>query len=154
MEGIAHLIAQSKSRRRIRNIWLVSQSEMFVSREILNKIDAFKVRGEKGSNVRTKKQENKKRNLPLYKSVSKKSLTLCVTQRARDDNLNFLSLNHNKSDNLHTHTHTHTHTCRHHHHHHVAMVARISLTLSRHSSLSFVALGRSSRQHPVYSHSC
>ena len=38
--------------------------------------------------------------------------------------------------------------------HHVALVARISLTLSRHSSLSFIALGRSSGQHPVSSHSC
>ena len=27
-----------------------------------------------------------------------------------------------------------------HHHHHIALVARISLTLSRHSSLSFIAL--------------
>ena len=43
---------------------------------------------------------------------------------------------------------------RNHHHHHVALVARISLTLSRHSSLSFIALGRSSGQHPVSSHSC
>ena len=42
----------------------------------------------------------------------------------------------------------------HHHHHHTALVARISLTLSRHSSLSFIALGRSSGQHPVSSHSC
>ena len=42
----------------------------------------------------------------------------------------------------------------HHHHHHLALVARISLTLSRHSSLSFIALGRSSGQHPVSSHSC
>ena len=51
--------------------------------------------------------------------------------------------------------HAHTHLCRyiyiyiyiyiyHHHHHHLALVARISLTLSRHSSLSFIALGRSS----------
>ena len=40
------------------------------------------------------------------------------------------------------------------HHHHVVLVARISLTLSRHSSLSFIALGRSSGQHPVSSHSC
>ena len=40
------------------------------------------------------------------------------------------------------------------HHHHVTLVARISLTLSRHSSLSFIALGRSSGQHPVSSHSC
>ena len=30
----------------------------------------------------------------------------------------------------------------------------ISLTLSRHSSLSFIALGRSSGQQPVSSHSC
>ena len=42
----------------------------------------------------------------------------------------------------------------HHHHHHVVLVARISLTLSRHFSLSFVASGRSSGQHPVSSHSC
>ena len=42
----------------------------------------------------------------------------------------------------------------HHHHHHIALVARISLILSRHSSLSFIALGRSSGQHPVSSHSC
>ena len=42
----------------------------------------------------------------------------------------------------------------HHHHHHVALVAGISLTLSRHFSLSFIALGRSSGQHPVSSHSC
>ena len=41
-----------------------------------------------------------------------------------------------------------------HHHHHVTLVARISLTLSRHSSLLFIALGRSSGQHPVSSHSC
>ena len=41
-----------------------------------------------------------------------------------------------------------------HHHHHVTLVARISLTLSRHSSLSFIALGRSSGQHHVSSHSC
>ena len=41
-----------------------------------------------------------------------------------------------------------------HHHHHVVLVARISLTLSRHFSLSFIALGRSSGQHPVSSHSC
>ena len=42
----------------------------------------------------------------------------------------------------------------HHHHHHIALVARISQTLSCHSSLSFIALGRSSGQHPVSSHSC
>ena len=41
-----------------------------------------------------------------------------------------------------------------HHHHHVALVARIFLTLSRHSSLSFIAVGRSSGQHPISSHSC
>ena len=39
-------------------------------------------------------------------------------------------------------------------HHHVVPLARISLTLSRHSSLSFIASCRSSRQHPVSSHSC
>ena len=42
----------------------------------------------------------------------------------------------------------------HHHHHHVVLVARISLTPSRHFSLSFIASGRSSGQHPVSSHSC
>ena len=39
-------------------------------------------------------------------------------------------------------------------HHDVALVARISLTLSCHSSLSFITPGRSSGQHPVSSHSC
>ena len=47
----------------------------------------------------------------------------------------------------------HTKLIYHHHHHHIALVARISLILSRHSSLSFIALGRSSGQHPVSSHS-
>ena len=41
-----------------------------------------------------------------------------------------------------------------HHHHHVLPLARISLTLSRHFSLSFIATGRSSGLHPVSSHSC
>ena len=42
----------------------------------------------------------------------------------------------------------------HHHHHHVVLVARISLTLSRHFSLSFIPSGRSSGLHLVSSHSC
>ena len=41
-----------------------------------------------------------------------------------------------------------------HHHHHIELVARISLNLSCHSSLSFIALGRSSGQQPVSLHSC
>ena len=41
-----------------------------------------------------------------------------------------------------------------HHHHLVVPLARISLTLSRHSSLSFIASGRSSGLHPVSSQSC
>ena len=41
-----------------------------------------------------------------------------------------------------------------HHHHHVMPLARISLTLSHHFSLSFIAAGRSSGLHPVSSHSC
>ena len=41
----------------------------------------------------------------------------------------------------------------HHHHHHVVLLAQISLTLSRHFSLSFIASGRSSRLNPVSSHS-
>ena len=40
------------------------------------------------------------------------------------------------------------------HHHHVASPARISLTLSRHFSLSFIASGRSSGLHPISSQSC
>ena len=40
------------------------------------------------------------------------------------------------------------------HHHHIVLAARISLTFSRHSSLSFIALGRCSGQQPVSSHSC
>ena len=42
----------------------------------------------------------------------------------------------------------------HHHHQHVMSLARISLTLSRHFSLSFIDSGRSSGLHPVSSHSC
>ena len=42
----------------------------------------------------------------------------------------------------------------HHHHHHVVPQARISLTLSHHFSLSFIASGWSSGSHPVSSHSC
>ena len=40
------------------------------------------------------------------------------------------------------------------HHHHVLPQARMSLTLSRHFSLSFIASGKSSGLHPVFSHSC
>ena len=42
----------------------------------------------------------------------------------------------------------------HHHHHDVVLVAWISQTRSRHFSLSFIASGRSSGQHPISSHSC
>ena len=38
--------------------------------------------------------------------------------------------------------------------HHVVPLARISLTLSRYFSLSFIAFGRSSGLHPVSLHSC
>ena len=41
-----------------------------------------------------------------------------------------------------------------HHHHHVVPLARISLTLSRHFSPSFITSGRSSGLHPISSHSC
>ena len=41
-----------------------------------------------------------------------------------------------------------------HHHHHVVPLAWISLTLSRHSSPSLIAFGRSSGLHPISSHSC
>ena len=41
-----------------------------------------------------------------------------------------------------------------HHHHLVVPSARISMTLSRHLSLSFIASGRSSGLHPVSSDSC
>ena len=41
-----------------------------------------------------------------------------------------------------------------HHHHHVVLVARISLTLSSHFFLSFIASVRSSELHPVSSHNC
>ena len=40
------------------------------------------------------------------------------------------------------------------HHHHVVPLAWISLTLSRHFSLSFIASGRSSGLHPITSHGC
>ena len=42
----------------------------------------------------------------------------------------------------------------HHHHHHVVPLTWISLTLSRHFSLSFITSGRFSGLHPISSHSC
>ena len=42
----------------------------------------------------------------------------------------------------------------HHHHNHIVPPARISLTLSHHFSLSFIASGSSSGLHPVSSHCC
>ena len=42
----------------------------------------------------------------------------------------------------------------HHPHHHVVLQARISLILSRHFSLSFIASGRSSGLHPISSNNC
>ena len=42
----------------------------------------------------------------------------------------------------------------HHYHHHVVPLAWISLTLSRHFSLSIITSGRSSGLHPISSHSC
>ena len=44
--------------------------------------------------------------------------------------------------------------CDRYHHHDVVTLARISLTLSHHFSLSFIASGRSSGLHPVSLHSC
>ena len=41
-----------------------------------------------------------------------------------------------------------------HHHNHVVPLARISLTLSRHFSLSFIASDRFSGLYPISSHSC
>ena len=51
--------------------------------------------------------------------------------------------------NLHYPVHHH-----HHHHHHIVPPARISLTLSRHFSLTFIAPGRSSGLYPVSSQIC
>ena len=42
----------------------------------------------------------------------------------------------------------------HHHHNHDVRLARMSLTLSLHVSLSFIAFSWASRLHPVLSHSC
>ena len=52
---------------------------------------------------------------------------------------------------IYIYNHHHHH---HHHHHPVVPPALISLTFSRHFSLSFIASGRSSGLHPVSSHSC
>ena len=46
------------------------------------------------------------------------------------------------------------HRHHHHHHHHVALLARIFLTLSCYTSLSFIAFGRSSGLPPVSAQSC
>ena len=71
-----------------------------------------------------------------------------------------LSLSHTHIDmyiDIRTHTHRYVYTHTHIHiyiYHHVVPLARISLTLSRHFSLSFFASGSSSGLHPVSSHSC
>ena len=52
------------------------------------------------------------------------------------------------------HVHTHIYTGAYNNHHQDVRLARISLTLSLHVSLSFIAFGRSSGLHPVSSHSC
>ena len=68
--------------------------------------------------------------------------------------LKYKSVNHIRDKEANEVMKTQVYYYHHHHHHHIALVARISLTLSRHSPLSFIALGRSSGQHPVSSHSC
>ena len=107
------------------------------------------------------KWNDKERN---YVRNVKKLNTACVmfVSRLIDKTSNTHTHTHT---HIYTHTHTHTHTHiyiyiyiyisdNHHHHHHIVLAARISLTLFRHSSLSFIALGRSSGQQPVSSHSC
>ena len=71
----------------------------------------------------------------------------------------------NADTHIHTHYHNLTQVLKHthklarikirtyHHHHYVVPLARISLILSRHFSLSFIAFGRCSGIHPVLSHS-
>ena len=56
--------------------------------------------------------------------------------------------------NTHTHIYIYAHVPKHHHHHQDVPLAWISLTLSRHFSLSFITFGRFSGLHPVSSHSC
>ena len=55
---------------------------------------------------------------------------------------------------IHIYIYIHMYTYHYKHHHHVALSAHISLALSRHTSLSSIASGRSSRLHPVSAHRC
>ena len=57
------------------------------------------------------------------------------------------------TNNTHTHTHTYIYIYIY-IYHHVVSLSRISLTLSHHFSLSFIASGRSSGLPPVSSHCC
>ena len=85
-------------------------------------------------------------NRPKYRE---ESWRLAVTQTSVKDHqltpvwITLKERNYNCNDNHH-----------HHHHHNVVPLARISLTLSRHFSLSFITSGRSSGLHFVSSHSC
>ena len=54
-----------------------------------------------------------------------------------------------KTLNLHLHIVQRSEKCIYHHHHHVVPSARLSLTLSRHPSLSSITFGRSSGLHPA-----
>ena len=94
-------------------------------------------------------------------SMQTYTYTLIYIKKLYTDTLTYIHTYTNIYIHSYIHKQTYTYTLiylhrhiHHHHHHHVALVARISLTLSRHSSLSFIALGRSSGQHPVSSHSC
>ena len=75
-------------------------------------------------------------------------------QRQNWDEKLFLQINRTDLKKKIPHTRTHTYTYFHHHHHHAVPLARIFRTLSRHFSPSLIASGRSSRLHPVSSHSC
>ena len=80
---------------------------------------------------------------------------LLILHYHHNNDYNYYHSNKNKNNNDYQHTNTTSITSitNHHHHHHVVPLARISLTLSRHFSLSFIASGRSSGLYSVSSHS-
>ena len=77
--------------------------------------------------------------------ITRSSVVISLSNRGMCDNFCISRSHTHLHAHTHTHTHTHIHICI--YHHHVVPLARISLTLSRHFSLS-------TGLHPVSPHSC
>ena len=118
-----------------------------------------KERKKKGKRNRDRQRQTEKKGLNLlelsqYISGLEDLTVHIVCECNRDRHMITQSISYTSITSV-THTNTHIYIyIHHHHHHHVVPLSRISLTLSRHFSLSFITSSRSSGLHPISSHSC